>query len=142
VRWLAGAPTIVLVLTACMPAVAPIADGAAPEGPQLAIEVVNSSDQDLGIGYEFESGQNSGAGEASVGHCEQVALGFGTISGRYSLLLDGEALTEGPVPTGAPADAWLVVRVHVDPDGEGKVIGTRIVAERPDSGSRPIADCG
>lgn len=40
-RWLAGAPTIVLVLTACMPAVAPIADGA-PEGPQLAIEVVTA----------------------------------------------------------------------------------------------------
>lgn len=59
-RWLTGAPTIVLVLTACMPAVAPIADGA-PEGPQLAIEVVNGSDQELGIGYEFESGQSSGA---------------------------------------------------------------------------------
>ncbi len=72
-RWLAGAPTIVLVLTACMPAVAPIADGA-PEGPQLAIEVVNGSDQELGIGYERQAWDHPRLGGVWVRSLEDLIL--------------------------------------------------------------------
>ncbi len=140
-RWHGGALMIVLALTACTPVVVPIVDGE-PEGPQLAIEVINASNQESEVGYEFEAVQSSGGGEGTVGRCEQVVVPFGLIGGRYSILLDGEALIEGAVPPGLPADAWVVVRVEIGPDGEGEVIGPRVVARMPNPQPRRIGDCG
>jgi len=144
VRRPAGASIMAVVLTACMPVVAPIDFGVdgAPEGPQLAVEVANTSDREITIGYDFEEFQSSGGGVGTVAPCEQVAIPFGLIGGRYTVLLDGEALLERAVPAGAPADTWVVVRVRIDPDGGGEVIGSRIAVRMPDPQPRPISDCG
>ncbi len=136
-----GALLIILALTACTPVAVPIVEGE-PEGPQLAIEVVNASNQESEVGYEFEAVQSSGGGEGTVRRCEQVVVPFGLIGGRYSILLNGEALIEEAVPPGLPADAWVVVRVEIGPGGEGTAHRPRVVARMPDPQPRRIADCG
>ncbi len=60
-----GGAFLILALTACTPVAVPIVDGE-PEGPQLAIEVVNASNQESEVGYEFEAVQSSGGGEGTV----------------------------------------------------------------------------
>lgn len=136
-----GAPLIALFLMACMPVVAPIEDGA-PEGPQLVIQISNASGQEHEIGYQYEEFQSSGEGGGSILPCQDTALPYGMIGGRYSILLDGESLLEGSVPETTPANAWVVVRVRIAPDGKGEVTGTGITARMPDLDPRPIADCG
>lgn len=130
-----------LVLAACAPVVVPIADGP-PEGPQLAVQVANASDREVRVGYEFEGPNMGGGGEGTVGSCEQVSMTFGTVMGRYTVLIDGEPLHQAAAPAGVPADAWVVVQVSVSADGDAEVVGTGIAARMPDPDPRPIADCG
>ena len=133
--------TIAFVLPACMPVVAPIEDGG-QEGPSLAIQVTNGADQGVAIGYSFEAFQSSGGGEGSVGACEQAMIPFSTVGGSFTILLDGESLFEHAVAAGTPADAWMVVRVTIGPDGEAEVTGTNLAARMPDPVTRPIPNCG
>jgi hypothetical protein len=141
VKGLAGAVLVTVVLAACMPVVVPIAEGP-PEGPQLAIQIANASDREVKVGYEFEGPQMTGGGEGTVGSCEQVAMPFGPVSERYTILLDGEALHDAAAPAGVPAGAWVVVRISVDADGDANVTGSGIAPRMPDPNPRPIADCG
>jgi hypothetical protein len=129
-----------LVLAACAPVVVPIADGP-PDGPQLAIQVANASDRQVAVGYEFEAVNSGGGGEGTVASCEQALMTFGTVSGRYRVLIDGVQLHEAAAPAGVPADAWMVVRVSIGPDGDPEVIGAGIAVQMPDPDSRPIAGC-
>ena len=129
-----------LVLAACAPVVVQIADGPL-EGPQLVIQVANASDREVAVGYEFEAVDTGGGGEGTVASCEQVSIPFGAVSGQYRVLIDGTPVHEAAAPAG-PADAWFVVRVIVDPEGDTEVIGAGITAQMPDPNPRPIAGCG
>jgi hypothetical protein len=130
-----------LVLAACAPVVVQIADGPL-DGPQLAIQVANASDRQVAVGYEFEAVNTGGAGEGMVASCEQALMTFGAISGRYRVLVDGVRLHEAAAPVGVPADAWMVVRVSIGPDGDPEVIGAGLTPQMPDPDPRPIAGCG
>lgn len=129
-----------LALAACARVVVQIADGPR-DGPQLAIQVANASDREVAVGYEFEAVNTGGGGEGAVASCEQALMTFGTVSGRYRVLVDGVQLPEAAAPAGVPADAWVVVRVSVSADGDATVVGTGIAAMMLDPDPRPVADC-
>ena len=129
-----------LALAACAPVVVQLPDGPL-EGPQLAIQVANTSDREVAVGYEFDAGNSGGGGEGTVASCEQVSIPFGAISGQYRVLIDGAPVHEAAAPAGVPAGAWFVVRVTIGPDGETEVTGAGLTPRMPDPDSRPIA-CG
>ena len=110
----AGAAAILLILSACVPA--PASNGA-PMGPSLVIDVRNSSNRPLEVGYEFEAGQTSGSGAGLIGPCERQPMQAGQIGGDYVIRVDGKSVLEATVPLSAPPDAWMVIKVSVDPDG-------------------------
>ena len=130
-----------IALAACAPVVVQIPDGPL-DGPQLAIQVANASDREVAVGYEFEAVNTSGGGEGTVASCEQVAMAFGAVAGRYRVLIDGAPVHEAAAAGGVPADAWFVVRVSIGRDGEAEVIGAGISPQMPDPDPRPIAGCG
>ena len=114
-----AAVAVVLMLVACVPA--PASNGA-PMGPSLVIDVRNSSNRELEVGYEFEAGQTSGNGAGLIGPCSRHPMEGGQIGGDYAILVDGKSVLEASVPRSAPADAFMVVRVSVGPDGEVEVV--------------------
>ena len=115
---LAPAMAILLILCACVPAPAP---NSAPMGPRLVIDVRNSSNRDLEVGYEFEAGNTSGSGGGLIGACERQPMQGGQIGGAYEILVEGKSVLEATVPLSAPANAFMVVNVAVDPDGKVEV---------------------
>lgn len=114
----AAAAAVLLTLVACVPA--PALNGA-PKGPSLVIDVRNTSNRQLEVGYEFEAGQTSGGGAGLIGPCERQPMQGGQIGGDYAILVDGKSVLEATVPLSAPADAFMVVNVSVGPDGEVEV---------------------
>lgn len=129
-----------LVLAGCAPVGVQIADGPL-EGPQLAVQVANASDREVEVGYAYEAVNEGGEGGGSVASCEQVSIPFGAVAGQYRVLVDGEAVHQAAAPAG-PADAWFVVRVSINPDGDAEVIGAGLTARMPDPDPRPVAGCG
>jgi hypothetical protein len=130
----------------CAPVVMPVAEPGqpgAPIGPQLVVAVENRSDRDVTVGYEYESPNSSGGGEAFVPRCEFQEMLFGEIAGSFELVVDGAPAFDGTVPPGMPADGFLVVRLSIDADGDvtpgGEPAWTRIP---PPLSNRPLADCG
>ena len=110
----AATAAILLILSACVPA--PASNGA-PMGPSLVIDVRNSSNRQLEVGYQFEAGQTSGSGAGLIGPCERQPMQAGQIGGDYVIRVDGKSVLEATVPLSAPPDAWMVIKVSVDPDG-------------------------
>jgi hypothetical protein len=134
------------VTSGCAPIVVPVAEPGqpgAPIGPQLVVAVENRSDRDVTVGYEFEAQNSSGGGEGIVVHCEYQQMVFGEVGGSYGVLVDGTPAFDGAVPSGMPADGFLVVRLSIDADGdvtpEGEPAWTRMP---PPLTNRPLADCG
>ena len=113
-----AAAAAIVLLCACVPA--PATNGA-PMGPRLVIDVRNSSNRQLEVGYEFEAGQTSGSGAGLIERCSRQPMQAGQIGGDYEVLLDGKSVLEATVPLSAPADAFMVINVSVGPDGEVEV---------------------
>jgi hypothetical protein len=114
----AAAVAILLLLCAC---VAPPATNGAPVGPSLVIDVRNSSNRQLEVGYEFEASQTSGTGAGLIEPCSRQPMQAGQIGGDYEILVDGKSVLQATVPLSAPADAFIVINVSIGPDGEVEV---------------------
>lgn len=143
---LAATVMVVAVVAGCAPMVMPVAEPAPPGaaiGPQLVVAVENRSDRDVAVGYEFQAPSSSGGGEGLVAPCQVQEMLFGEVAGTYEVFVDREAAFDGVVPSGVPAEGFLVVRVIVEPDGgvtlEGQPGWTQIP---PVLVSRPLAGCG
>jgi len=141
-----GRSSIALALavaaSGCMPVVVPVQGDRGPEvGPELVLDVLNQSDRELTVGYEFESVASSGGGEGLVAACERVTLLFGTIAGSYDIRLDGEPVFDGRMAAGLPADGFFVVRLAVDADGVGSVTEPGWTRIPPEMANRPLRGC-
>ena len=137
---------IVAMATACQPMVAPVqeapAEPAGQVGPELVIDVVNRSDRELVIGYEFETPNASGGGEGTMPPCERMEMLFGSVAGDYEILLDRERVLEGAVPDAMPDDGFLIVRLTIDADGDVDVIGPRWTRIPPELRNQALPECG
>lgn len=113
-------------------------------GPVLVAEVLNRSDQERVLSYEFEAADRSstGSGEGLIPACTAMVESWAEITGSYVLRLDDEVLVEDRLVPGQGDDAFLVVRVQVGEDGSLEVVPPALVAAGPELGSRPILACG
>lgn len=115
----------------------------APElsGPTLVLEVANSSDGDVAVGYEFESPGTSGTGETLAAACRREAVPLSSVIGTYDVTVEGKKVWEDAVPLHADAGSFLVIRVRIGPDGEVEVAPPVILAAQPNL-SVAIPGCG
>jgi hypothetical protein len=137
----AGLALLLPLLGACAPTVVEI-EPAQPIGPTLVIDVVNGSSDERSIGYEFEMAQSSGGGEGTVLGCERATISFGEIGGRYSILVDGEAVTQGAFPPNIPGERTALVRVTIAEDGTATAAAPALLARAPPFVTEPIPGCG
>jgi hypothetical protein len=138
-RLLAG--TALVALTGCFPTVVTV-DPEQPTGPTLVVDITNRSDAERTLGYEFNAGNTSGGGEGTLLACERTVMPFGAIGGRYTVVVDGQPVTEGTLPPNLPADRFVVVRVTIAADGTATAAEPILVAREPPLESERIADCG
>lgn len=138
--------SLALVLVACMPVVAPAPPGAEPGepiGPELVIDVVNRSNREVRIGYEFEAPNSAGGGEGLMPPCERMMSPFGGVGGRFEILVDGDVVMAEVMPPGMPADGFVLVRVTIEPDGEVEVAPQPAwMRLPPDLVNQRLPDCG
>ena len=132
-----AAAAAIVLLCACVPA--PATNGA-PMGPSLVIDVRNSSNRQLEVGYEFEAGATAGTGAGLVEPCTRQPMQAGQIGGDYEILVDGKSVHQASVPLSAPQDAFMVINVSVGPDGE-VAVSPGGYAEAPRLDTVPIP-CG
>jgi hypothetical protein len=137
----AGLGLLLPLLGACAPTVVEI-EPAQPIGPTLVIDVANGSNEERSIGYQFEMGQSSGGGEGTVLGCERATISFGEIGGRYSILVDGEAVTQGALPANIPGERTVLVRVRIAEDGTATAAAPALLARAPQFLIEPIPGCG
>ena len=110
-------------------------------GPVLVLDVVNNSNEDVAVGYEFESDNTSGGGEGSVPGCEHVSAVFGAMAGTYRITIDGDVVAQGAIPAGM-LEGSVTRRIVVAPDGAAQVVGGLRWADTiPDGFTRRIGDC-
>jgi hypothetical protein len=152
-RWSGAAVAIIAgaLLAGCAPVIMPAAPdggppvpGEAPDfGPGLALDVVNASDREVSVGFEFDSVNAGGGGEGTVPACERTVMTFGDVAGTYEVTVAGTTVVDAQVPPGMPARGYLFVRVQVDADGSASADGPpRWVAAEPASVTAPLANCG
>jgi hypothetical protein len=116
---------------------------AAPElpAPMLVVDVTNASADEAVLGWEFDGEGTSGGGESLVAPCRRDAMPLSSISGDYSITVDGESVFEGAVPQRAGSETFLVVGLRIGPDGEVEVTAPG-VALQPPRVSTALPGCG
>jgi hypothetical protein len=112
-----------------------------PGGPTLVMDITNASADEVAVGYEFDAPNMSGTGETLAMPCRREAMPIGTISGTYRIKVAGDTVLEQSVPPAAGPDAFLVVRIGIDPDGEVEVAAPVVVLEPPNA-SAALPGCG
>lgn len=123
-----------------MPGVAP--PPGVPLAPDLAVDVVNRSPNDVEVEYEFEGDDMAGAGGGGALACQRSVLPFGDVQGDFAILVDGVEVGTGTVPPALPAEASLVVTVEIDPAGEARMGPIRVTANAPEPNGLALANCG
>lgn len=111
-------------------------------GPDLVIVVVNESDTELGVAYEFQAGTTEGGGETPVTACSRQTLAFGQVAGAYRVLLDAEPIFDSEIPPETPRDGFWVVQLAIDPDGVASIAEPRWTRFPPDIANQVLFDCG
>ena len=107
------------------------------------MDVVNRSDREVTIGYEFEAPSSAGGGEGLMPPCERMMSVFGSVAGRFEILVDGEVVLAEEMPPGMPHDGFVVIRVTIEPDGEVEVAAQPAWMRRPpDLPVQRLPDCG
>lgn len=133
-------------LGGCAPVVMPAApaEGQAPDfGPSLVVDLVNASEDEIVVSYEFQSVNAGGGGEGSIPACERMVMEFGDVAGTYDVTVAGTTVIDAQVPPGMPANGYLLARVQVDRDGTASADGPpRWVAAAPAMVNAPLANCG
>ena len=128
----------------CVP-VGPGQFGPAPggAGPVLVTQVVNRTDHDVTVSYEFESADrgSGGSGEALVSACTVTTEWWSEITGTYTVGIDGELVHSGRIEPGQGAGGHLVVRIELRPGDDPDVAAPVLLAAGPESGFRTLAGC-
>ncbi len=128
-----------VLLAGCAPTVPAVAPDL--PAPMLVVDVTNASVDEVVLGFEFEAQGTSGGGESLLAPCRRDAMPLASISGDYSISVDGETVFEGAVPQRASSETFLVVRLRIGPDGEVEVTAPG-VALQPPRVSTALPGCG
>ena len=122
---------------------APTGPVVAPDlsGPMLVVDLMNASADEAVLGWEFEAEGTSGGGESLVAACRRESMPLSSISGDYQIIVDGKTVFEDAVPPRASSETFLVVGVHIGPDGEVEVAAPGVALRAPEV-SAALPGCG